>query len=83
MYKFLHSQGQEQHRLQVRSPSLGTSRHAAKVQSALAHLMFEHFSELAIRQGPQICFGIAATDGKSADLASIFDCSSRPAFARR
>jgi len=37
----------------------------------------ELFSGAAIRQGPQTCFGIAATDGHSADLASLFERSSR------
>src|SRR4029450_1467565 len=38
-------------------------------------------SEAAIRQGPQICWGIASTDGLCADLACPFEHSSRPDLA--
>ena len=42
----------------------------------------ELVNELANHQDPQICFGIAATDGHDADRVCIFERSSRPAFAR-
>jgi hypothetical protein len=41
-----------------------------------------HFSEPAIRQGSQTCFGIVATNERGADLAWIFERSSRPAFVQ-
>jgi len=42
----------------------------------------ELVNELANHQDPQICFGIAATDGHDADRVCIFERSSHPAFAR-
>jgi hypothetical protein len=37
-------------------------------------------SGLAIHQAPQTCFDTAATDERGADLACIFERSSRPVF---
>ena len=37
-------------------------------------------SDAATRQDPQICFGIVATGGHSADLVWFFECSLHPDF---
>ena len=66
------------------------SEHSALVDRAgmMARLVTLHFASLPLvnepanRQGQQIYFGIAATDGHDADRVCIFERSSHPAFAR-